>query len=330
MTEPLLQVQDLKTVFPTRDGVVKAVDGVSFELHAGETLGIVGESGSGKSVTALSVMRLLQRPGKIVGGKVNFMGRDLTKVSEGEMREVRGEEIAMIFQDPMTSLNPVFRTGWQVAEPVRLHRSMDKSKAMEVAVEMLGKVGIPSPASRARDYPHQFSGGMRQRAMIAMGLTTLPKVLIADEPTTALDVTIQAQILQLLRDVNRDFGTPTILITHNLGVVAGMCERVMVMYAGRIVESGPTVDVFAHPKHPYTWSLLRSIPRLVADAHEPLQPIEGLPPDLIDLPTGCSFHPRCSFTIERCSRDVPVLNRVGETQLAACWVTQSGVELKGA
>jgi oligopeptide/dipeptide ABC transporter ATP-binding protein len=330
VSEPLLQVNDLKTVFPTRDGVVKAVDGVSFELHAGETLGIVGESGSGKSVTALSVMRLLQRPGKIIGGKVMFMGRDLTKVSEGEMREVRGEEIAMIFQDPMTSLNPVFRTGWQVAEPVRLHRNMDKAKAMGVAVSMLGKVGIPSPESRARDYPHQFSGGMRQRAMIAMGLTTQPKVLIADEPTTALDVTIQAQILQLLRDVNREFGTATILITHNLGVVAGMCERVMVMYAGRIVESGPTEDVFAHPKHPYTWSLLRSIPRLDADAHEPLKPIEGLPPDLTSLPTGCAFHPRCPFKVERCTRDTPELNRVGDTQMAACWVTQSGTELRDA
>jgi len=330
MPQPLLEVQDLKTIFPTRDGIVKAVDGVSFRLDPGETLGIVGESGSGKSVTALSVMRLLQRPGKIVGGKVMFMGRDLTKVSEGEMREVRGEEIAMIFQDPMTSLNPVFRTGWQVAEPVRLHRNLDKSKAMGVAVEMLGKVGIPSPEARARDYPHQFSGGMRQRAMIAMGLTTQPKVLIADEPTTALDVTIQAQILELLRNVNREFGTATILITHNLGVVAGMCERVMVMYAGRIVESGPTTDVFAHPTHPYTWSLLRSIPRLDADVHEPLKPIEGLPPDLMSLPSGCAFHPRCPFKVERCSRETPVLNRVGDTQLAACWVTQSGVQLRDA
>jgi oligopeptide transport system ATP-binding protein len=330
MPEPLLEVQDLKTVFPTRDGVVKAVDGVSFRLDSGETLGIVGESGSGKSVTALSVMRLLQRPGKVVGGHVMFKGRDLTKVSEREMQEIRGQEIAMIFQDPMTSMNPVFRTGWQVAEPVRLHQSLHKAQAMGVAVSMLGKVGIPSPERRARDYPHQFSGGMRQRAMIAMGLTTMPKVLIADEPTTALDVTIQAQILELLRNVNKEFGTATILITHNLGVVAGMCERVMVMYAGRIVESGPTVDVFAHPKHPYTWSLLRSIPRLDAERHEPLKPIEGLPPDLMALPPGCAFHPRCSFRVERCLSDVPALNRVGETQLAACWVTQSGTELRDA
>jgi len=330
MSETLLEVQDLKTVFPTRDGVVKAVDGVSFRLDAGETLGIVGESGSGKSVTALSVMRLLQRPGKVVGGHVMFKGRDLTKIAEKEMQEIRGQEIAMIFQDPMTSMNPVFRTGWQVAEPVRLHQGLHKAQAMGVALSMLGKVGIPSPESRARDYPHQFSGGMRQRAMIAMGLTTMPKVLIADEPTTALDVTIQAQILELLRNVNREFGTATILITHNLGVVAGMCERVMVMYAGRIVESGPTVDVFAHPKHPYTWSLLRSIPRLDAERHEPLKPIEGLPPDLMALPPGCAFHPRCSFKVERCLSDVPALNRVGETQLAACWVTQSGVELRDA
>ena len=326
MAAPLLELHDLKTQFFTPEGVVKAVDGVSLELHAGETLGIVGESGSGKSVTALSVMRL-QRPGKIVSGEVRFKGRDLTKLSEIEMREIRGQEIAMIFQDPMTSLNPVFRTGWQVGEPVRLHQGWDKTRAMGVAVSMLNKVGIPAPEKRAHDYPHQFSGGMRQRAMIAMGLTTTPKVWIADEPTTALDVTIQAQILDLLRQVNREFGTATILITHNLGVVAGMCERVMVMYAGRIVESGPTVDVFAHPKHPYTWSLLRSIPRLDEERHEALKPIEGLPPDLINLPPGCAFHPRCTFKIERCSRDVPALTRVGDTQLAACWVTQSGVEL---
>jgi len=329
MAQTLLEVQDLRTVFATKDGNVKAVDGVSFHLDAGETLGIVGESGCGKSVTAMSIMGL-QRPGRIVGGKFLFKGNDLTKASEAEMREVRGQQIAMIFQDPMTSLNPVFRAGWQVAEPLRLHRGVDFVKALAGAVAMLGRVGIPSPAERAKNYPHQFSGGMRQRAMIAMGLTTTPQVLIADEPTTALDVTIQAQILDLLRTVNREFGTATILITHNLGVVAGMCERVMVMYAGKVVESGPTVDVFAHPKHPYTWSLLRSIPRLDAERHEPLKPIEGLPPNLIDLPPGCAFQPRCPFRIERCSRDTPALNRVGETQLAACWVTQAGTELKDA
>jgi oligopeptide transport system ATP-binding protein len=329
MAQTLLEVQDLRTVFATKDGNVKAVDGVSFHLDAGETLGIVGESGCGKSVTAMSIMGL-QRPGRIVGGKVLFKGNDLTKASEAEMREVRGQQIAMIFQDPMTSMNPVFKTGWQVAEPLRLHRGVDFAKALAGAVAMLGRVGIPSPAERAKNFPHQFSGGMRQRAMIAMGLTTTPQVLIADEPTTALDVTIQAQILDLLRTVNREFGTATILITHNLGVVAWMCERVMVMYAGKVVESGPTEDVFAHPKHPYTWSLLRSMPRLDAERHEPLKPIEGLPPNLIDLPPGCAFQPRCPFRIERCSRDTPALNRVGDTQLAACWVTQSGVELKDA
>jgi oligopeptide transport system ATP-binding protein len=329
VAQALLEVQDLHTVFSTKEGVVKAVDGVSFELHAGETLGIVGESGCGKSVTAMSIMRL-QKPGRIVGGKVMFKGHDLTRVSDYEMREIRGKEIAMIFQDPMTSMNPVYRVGWQVGEPNRLHNGWDAKKALASAVEMLGRVGIPSASSRQRDYPHQFSGGMRQRAMIAMGLTTTPEVLIADEPTTALDVTIQAQILDLLRDVNREFGTATILITHNLGVVAGMCQRLIVMYAGRIVEAGPTVDVFANPKHPYTWSLLRSIPRLDAERHEALKPIEGLPPSLVDLPSGCSFHPRCVFKVDRCSRDTPALAPVGPTQRAACWVTQSGVELKGA
>ena len=329
MTQPLLEVQDLHTVFRTKEGTVKAVDGVSFELTPGETLGIVGESGCGKSVTALSIMRL-QRPGRIVSGKVMFKGQDLTRLTEPEMREIRGKEIAMIFQDPMTSLNPVFDVGWQVGEPTRVHHGWDAKRALASAVNMLGRVGIPAAASRAEDYPHQFSGGMRQRVMIAMGLTMTPQVLIADEPTTALDVTIQAQILDLLRHVNREFGTATILITHNLGVVAGMCQRVIVMYAGRVVESGPTTDVFAHPKHPYTWSLLRSIPRLDAETHEPLRPIEGVPPNLIDLPSGCVFHPRCVFRIERCAKDVPALLQVNDTQHAACWVTQAGGELKGA
>jgi oligopeptide transport system ATP-binding protein len=325
--ERLLEVKDLKTNFPTKYGVVKAVDGVSFHLSPGETLGIVGESGSGKSVTALSIMRLLQPPGQIVNGQVLYRGRDLTKVSESEMRDIRGDEIAMIFQDPMTSLNPVFRTGWQVAEPLRLHRGMAKAQALVEASAMLGKVGIPRPEDRAKNYPHEFSGGMRQRAMIAMGLTTAPAVLIADEPTTALDVTIQAQILDLLKRVNQEFGTATILITHNLGVVAGMCERIMVMYAGKVVESGPTVDVFASPKHPYTWSLLRSIPRLDAEEKEPLRPIEGMPPDLISPPTGCAFHPRCPFRVAKCSVEAPPLEAVGQTQLSACWVTQEGRDL---
>jgi len=326
----LLQVRDLRTQFPTKDGLVKAVDGVSFSIEPGETLGVVGESGSGKSVTVLSIMRLLQPPGRIAGGEVLFRGRDLATVSEHEMQEIRGEEIAMIFQDPMTSLNPVYRTGWQVGEPLRLHRALDRARALAEAVGFLGKVGIPEPERRARSYPHELSGGMRQRAMIAMGLTTAPSVLIADEPTTALDVTIQAQILELLKNVNREFGTATILISHNLGVVAGMCERVAVMYAGKIVEQGPTEDVFASPKHPYTWSLLRSIPRLDAEQHEPLRAIEGLPPDLTRLPPGCAFHPRCAFHVERCLSELPPLLPVGPTQLAACWVTQAGADLDSA
>jgi len=323
----LLEVEDLHAEFPTRAGVVGAVHGVSFSLEEGETLGIVGESGCGKTVTALSLMRLLPRPGRITGGAIRLRGRDLTQVSESEMEDIRGAEIAMIFQDPMTSLNPVFRTGGQVAEPLRLHRQMGAGQALAQAVEMLAKVGIPSARKRAKDFPHQFSGGMRQRAMIAMGLTTAPAILIADEPTTALDVTIQAQILELLKKINREFRTATILITHNLGVVAGNCDRVLVMYAGEVVESGATSDVFKRPQHPYTWSLLRSIPRLDDDRRAPLKPIEGLPPDLSDPPSGCRFHPRCPFAIERCPAESPPLAAVGP-QLAACWVTQAGRELR--
>jgi oligopeptide transport system ATP-binding protein len=330
MHEHLLQVSGLRTHFPTRDGLVQAVDGVDLHVDQGETLGIVGESGSGKSVTVLSILRLLPRPGRIVAGEVRYRGRDLLAASEQEMQEIRGAEIAMVFQDPMTSLNPVYRTGWQVGEPLRLHRGLRLPAALREAVSSLARVGIPEPERRARSYPHELSGGMRQRAMIAMGLTTAPSVLIADEPTTALDVTIQAQILELLQQVNRELGTATILITHNLGVVAGSCERVLVMYAGRVVEEGPTRDVFAHPRHPYTWSLLRSIPRLDADEHEPLRPIPGLPPDLASLPTGCHFHPRCPFRVGRCITEAPPLAAVSETQRAACWVTQAGTELGAA
>jgi len=327
MPEHLLEVRGLKTQFPTKDGLVKAVDGIDFHVDRGETLGIVGESGSGKSMTVLSVMRLLPRPGHIAGGEVLYKGRDLVQASETEMQDVRGQEIAMIFQDPMTSLNPVYRTGWQVGEPLRLHKGLKLAQSMREAITMFTKVGIPEPQNRVQNYPHEFSGGMRQRAMIAMGLTTAPSVLIADEPTTALDVTIQAQILELLKQVNREFGTATVLITHNLGVVAGMCERVMVMYAGRVVEEGPTDDVFANPKHPYTWSLLQSIPRLDAEAHEALRAIEGMPPDMTALPTGCAFHPRCAFRVDRCIQETPVLGWVGNTQRAACWVTQGGTDL---
>ena len=327
MSEHLLEVSGLRTHFPMEDGLVRAVDGVDLHVDPGETLGIVGESGSGKSMTVLSIMRLLPRPGRIVAGSVRYRGRELVTASEQEMQEVRGAEIAMIFQDPMTSLNPVYRTGWQVGEPLRLHRGLKLPASIREAIAILGRVGIPEPEKRVAAYPHQFSGGMRQRAMIAMGLTTAPSVLIADEPTTALDVTIQAQILELLKQVNREFGTATILITHNLGVVAGMCERVMVMYAGRVVEEGPTEAVFAAPRHPYTWSLLRSIPRLDADEHQPLRAIDGMPPDLSSLPSGCPFHPRCPFRLDRCVAETPPLAWVGDSQRAACWVTQGGADL---
>ena len=324
----LLELEDVRTELSLRRGTVKAVDGVSFTVDVGETLGIVGESGSGKSMPALSILRLLPRTGRITGGKVRFKGRVLSDLSEDEMEAVRGTEIAMIFQDPMTSLNPVFRTGWQVAEPLRIHRRASARASLSAAVDLFKRVGIPEASRRVQQFPHMFSGGMRQRAMIAMGLTTRPSLLIADEPTTALDVTIQAQILELLRRLNRELGMATILITHNLGVVAGMCDRVIVMYAGRIVEEGRTEDVFSHPEHPYTWSLLRSIPRLDAEEHQPLQAITGIPPDMVQLPSGCKFHPRCPVAVPRCSVDEPELLRVRQ-QLTRCWVTQAGTELDG-
>jgi oligopeptide/dipeptide ABC transporter ATP-binding protein len=326
---PLLEVENLVTEIKLKQGVIRAVDGVSLTVAAGETLGIVGESGSGKSMTALSIMRLLPRAGEIAAGRIRFKGRDLAELSEDQMEAVRGTEIAMIFQDPMTSLNPVYRAGWQVGEPLRIHRHVDRRASIAAAVDLFQKVGIPDARRRITQFPHMFSGGMRQRTMIAMGLSTGPSLLIADEPTTALDVTIQAQILELLRTLNRDYGTATILITHNLGVVAGMCDRVAVMYAGRVVEQGTTEDVFVHPEHPYTWSLLRSIPRLDADEHEALKPITGSPPDMHHLPSGCKFQPRCPFAIERCSREEPTLEPV-RSQLSRCWVTQAGTVLEGA
>jgi oligopeptide/dipeptide ABC transporter ATP-binding protein len=329
MTAPLLEVEDLETEIVLKRGVIRPVDHVSFSVEPGETLGIVGESGSGKSMTALSIMRLLPRAGRIAGGRIRFRGRDLAELSEDDMEAVRGTEIAMIFQDPMTSLNPVYRTGWQVGEPLRIHRHMDRGASLAAAVDLFKKVGIPDPRTRVSQFPHMFSGGMRQRTMIAMGLSTGPGLLIADEPTTALDVTIQAQILELLRTLNRDYGTATILITHNLGVVAGMCDRVLVMYAGRVVEQGTTEEVFVHPEHPYTWSLLRSIPRLDADEQTVLKPITGSPPDMQRLPQGCKFQPRCPFAVERCAREEPKLEAV-RAQLARCWVTQSGTELEHA
>jgi oligopeptide transport system ATP-binding protein len=321
MATPVLQVKDLHTQFFTDDGVVKAVNGVSFDLHAGETLGIVGESGCGKSVTALSILRLVQEPGRVVGGQILFRGQDLLKLSNEEIREIRGKDIAMIFQDPLSSLNPVLKVGFQVEEALQAHQKIQEKDALKRTVALLEQVRIPSAATRVKDYPHQFSGGMRQRVMIAMGLANKPSILIADEPTTALDVTVQAQILELLRDLNRELKTAIIMITHNMGVVAGLCTRVIVMYAGQIVEEGPVHEIFKRPQHPYTWSLLRSIPRLDADRQERLQTIEGLPPDLIKPPAGCKFHPRCQFKVARCLTEDPPLMEVGPGQRAACWVT---------
>src|SRR5450755_922061 len=305
----LLSVRDLIVRFRTHDGTVHAVNGVSFDLEEGETLGLVGESGCGKSVTNLAIMRLLPQPaGHIEGGQVQFEDVDLTKLPEADMRDLRGSEIAMIFQDPMTSLNPVLTIEEQLVETIRAHKRVSVADARTRAVELLGMVGIPEPASRLRSYPHQFSGGMRQRVMIAMGLALEPKLLIADEPTTALDVTIQAQVLELLQRLTTEQGTAVILITHDLGVVAGMTRRINVMYAGFVVEAATTGDLFAAPRHPYTVGLLHSIPRLDAAADEPLIPIEGVPPDLLLAPVGCAFAPRCAWRLARCWTEIPPLS----------------------
>jgi oligopeptide transport system ATP-binding protein len=316
---PLLQVDGLKTHFTTRDGVVKAVDGVSFQLDEGETLSIVGESGSGKSVTAMSIMRLIpEPPGEIVEGDVVYRGDSVIEMSEKRVRALRGNEIAMIFQDPMTSLNPVYRVGDQIAESLRLHKGMSKKQGRQRAVELLDMVGIPHADKRARDYPHQFSGGMRQRAMIAMALACDPDILIADEPTTALDVTIQAQILDLMMDLQERTGTAIIMITHDLGIVADMSDRVLVMYAGKPAEYGTADEVFYTPVHPYTWGLLDSLPRHDVDEKGILEPIEGQPPSLIRVPTGCAFHPRCPHARGICSTDVPELTELGGGRLSSC------------
>ncbi len=318
--EPLLEVRDLRTQFFTQDGVVKAVDGVSFHLMPGETLGLVGESGCGKSITALSIMRLIPSPpGKIVSGEILFEGEDILKMSDDEVRSIRGRKIAMIFQDPMTSLNPVLTINRQISEALELHLGMSKQQARQRAIELLKMVGIPNAEQRVDQYPHQFSGGMRQRVMIAMALSCNPSLLIADEPTTALDVTIQAQILDLIRNLQREHNTALILITHDLGVVAGMTDRINVMYAGHIVESAPTEELFENPKHPYTVGLLNSIPRLDAPRKERLNPIRGLPPDLIDLADMCPFVPRCDFAREKCSEKNPPLFDVNPVHRSACW-----------
>ncbi|HZQ49710.1 MAG TPA: ABC transporter ATP-binding protein [Candidatus Dormibacteraeota bacterium] len=320
MASPILQVRHLKTHFPTHQGTVRAVDDVSFELYPGETLGIVGESGSGKSITALSLLRLVPDPGRIVGGEIIFKNDDIMKMSGEDVRELRGRDIAMIFQDPQSSLNPVLKVGYQIDEAMISH-GRPRSEARTRTIELLKRVRIPAAESRVNDFPHQLSGGMRQRAMIAMGLANAPQILIADEPTTALDVTVQAQILELLGDLNRELGTAIVMITHNMGVVAGLCTRVIVMYAGRIVEQGPVDTIFENPQHPYTWSLLRSVPRVDALRHDRLRSIEGIAPDLLRPPKGCRFHPRCPFRIEKCYTDEPELMNVAPDDLAACWVT---------
>ena len=321
MSGRLLEVKDLGVEFTTEDGVVHAVDGVSFELDRGKVLGIVGESGSGKSVTALTIMGLTRDVNSRFRGEVSYQGRNLLEISDTEMQNFRGNEIGMIFQDPMTSLNPVYRIGEQIAEAIRAHDPVDKQSAHKRAVELLRQVGIPNPESRVDDFPHQFSGGMRQRAMIAMALSCNPAILIADEPTTALDVTIQAQIVELISKLKDDFDSAVIMITHDLGVVADIADEIAVMYAGRIVERGPTRELFYDPQMPYTWGLLGSIPRLDREKQARLHSITGSPPSLIQLPQGCKFRPRCPHAFEKCKEEPALENRV-ETpgHLDRCWL----------
>jgi len=317
----LVDVKELKVYFDTDDGIVKAVDGVSFHINRGETLGVVGESGSGKSVTSLAIMRLIPvPPGRIAGGQILFSGEDLVKKSESAMRKIRGNDISMIFQEPMTSLNPVYTVGDQIAEAIVLHQKKSYRQAMKLAIEMLDLVGIPEPAKRVKNYPHQMSGGMRQRVMIAMALSCGPKLLIADEPTTALDVTIQAQILDLMRKLQREIGMSILFITHDLGVIAEMADRVVVMYAGRAAEEADVEDIFGHPKMPYTMGLLNSIPRVdkVAHRQQRLQVIPGNVPNPLYLPPGCAFHPRCSYVVDECTKEIPPLEDTGGGHMVRC------------
>ena len=317
---PLLTMEDLRTYFYTSEGVVKAVDGVTWDVNEGETVALVGESGSGKSVSALSVMRLIpEPPGKTLSGRIMFDGADLVQMSQRELRRIRGNQISMIFQEPMTSLNPVLTVKRQITETMELHLNLKKAEAKERAIELLRLVGISDPEIRVESYPHQFSGGMRQRVMIAIALSCSPKLIIADEPTTALDVTIQAQVLEVMNDVARQFNTALLLITHNLGVVARYAHRVNVMYAGRIVERGVAREIYGNPLHPYTLGLLQSVPRLDEPRKARLLPIEGSPPDLAHLPVGCPFQPRCRFAVDKCLEENPPLMPVGEGHLSACW-----------
>ena len=318
MAEPLLEVKDLRVHFPTDDGVVKAVDGVSFTIQPGETLGIVGESGSGKSVSFLTIMGLVTSKQAEITGEVLYRGQDMLAMPEDELWAIRGASMSMIFQDPMTSLHPFYKVGDQISEAIRAHQSVSKKEGLEQAVEMLLRVGIPRPEERAKQFPHEFSGGMRQRAMIAMALSLNPDLLIADEPTTALDVTVQAQILDLIDRLKEEFNAAVALITHDLGVVAEHCDNIQVMYAGKIVETGDRNDIYYTSHHPYTWGLLRSIPRLDAPADERLMPIKGLPPSLIYVPSGCAFHPRCPYVMDVCKTDVPPLIPTDGHHASAC------------
>jgi len=311
-TEPLLRVEDLQVEFSTEDGIVHAVDGISYEVQRGKTLGIVGESGSGKTVSSLAILGLTRSQGADVSGRILFEDRDLVALSEAELRAIRGNDIAMIFQDPLSSLHPFFKVGAQLIEALRVHKDISKAQARARTIELLGLVGIPDPSRRVDDYPHEFSGGMRQRAMIAMALANEPKLLIADEPTTALDVTVQAQILALLERLQRELGMAIVIITHDLGVVAEMADDIAVMYAGRIVEKASAATVFDGPEHPYTWGLLKSIPVLSASRKEDLVPIPGTPPSLIQRPSGCHFHPRCPYAQPSHSRIDPQLVPIGD------------------
>ena len=318
MAEPLLEVKNLKVHFPTDDGLVKAVDGLNFQVMPGETLGVVGESGSGKSVSFLTVMGLITRKQAIIEGEVIFQGQDLLQIPADEMRHIRGEKISMIFQDPMTSLHPFYKVGAQIGEAIRAHRKISKKEARDQAVEMLRRVGIPKPDERADQYPHEFSGGMRQRAMIAMALSLNPDLLIADEPTTALDVTVQAQILDIIDRLREEFNAAVVIITHDLGVVAEHCDHLQVMYAGKIVEYGTADDIYYRPHHPYAWGLIGSITRVDEEHQERLRPIKGLPPSLIFVPPGCAFNPRCPYVFDRCKVEVPELLPTDGHHSAAC------------
>lgn len=327
---PLLEVRGLTVSFDTYAGQVRAVDNVNFYILPGEAVGVVGESGCGKSVTAHAILGLIPSPpGRIVQGQIFFRGQDLRQKREQEMQALRGNEISMIFQDPMTALNPVLTVGLQIAETLQLHQGLGKQEAYARAAEMLALVGIPSPAQRVKEYPHQFSGGMRQRALIAMALACQPQLLIADEPTTALDVTIQAQIIDLMKELQQKLNTAIMLISHDLGVIAGLCSRVLVMYAGKLVEAGRAADIFYHARHPYTWGLLKSVPRLDMQQKQQLSVIEGQPPDLLCPPAGCPFHPRCSQAMRICTQQPPAMTPVKEGHSAACWLLNTNREVAG-